>query len=482
MPGSGSRGSSPSSASGPGSRGATVLDGRCIQLVGMGLPFLPFAEALRPIGDSPAIAALAGRLHELPRLVPELAGPRAADTTDADRSDSRLRLFQEVVLVLETLSSQQPVVVALEDLHWADASTLDLLAFLAYGAARTRVLLLGTYRIEEVGPGDPLQRLAAGMLGGRAAVLLQLDPLDRDAVRALAVAGGGAAPSDALVDAIFTRSEGNPLFAKQLLAANARGEDALPPALRDMLLADVARLGAEGRSVLRIAAAAGRDAPYELLRAVTPLDELALAEALREAVEHDLLVPDQAAGTFRFRHALFAEAVYETLLPGEREVLHERIARALTEEPRLAMSGAAAAESAHHWTAARRPEEALAASLQAANEAEQVSGLTEALGHVERVLALWDEVPDAEELAGVALPAVLSRAAELASMSADSEDEPDLRRVVRVLDFDDAVDAETVAERLGVATATAERWLAALEQLRPRGAPRRRATAPRRSR
>ena len=85
--------------------------------------------------------------------------------------------------MLETLSSQQPVVVALEDLTWADASTLDLLAFLAYGAARTRVLLLGTYRSEEVGPGDPLQRLAVGMIGGRAAVLLQLDPLDRDAVR-----------------------------------------------------------------------------------------------------------------------------------------------------------------------------------------------------------------------------------------------------------------------------------------------------------
>ena len=230
-----------------------------------------------------------------------------------------------------------------------------------------------------------------------------------------------------------------------------------------MLLADVARLDAKGRSVLRLAAAAGRDAPYELLRAVTSLDELALAEALREAVEHELLVPDQAAGTFRFRHALFAEAVYETLLPGEREVLHERIARALTEQPRLAMSGAAAAECAHHWTAARRPAEALAASLQAATEAEKVSGLSEALGHVERVLGLWDEVPDAEELAGVALPAVLSRAAELAGLSAESDDEMDLRSVVGILDFDDRVDVETVADRLGIPVATAEKWLAALE-------------------
>jgi DNA-binding SARP family transcriptional activator/DNA-binding GntR family transcriptional regulator len=445
------------------SRGATVLGGRCIQLVGMGLPYLPFTEALRPIGDSPAIAALSGELHELPRLIPELAGAGALAPVDSDRTDSRLRLFQEVFLVLERLSAEGPVVVALEDLHWADASTLDLLAFLAHGVTAARVLLVGTYRPEEVLPGDPLQRLATAAIGARAAVALDLEPLDREAVEALVFASTDAPASAALVDTIFARSEGNPLFVQQLVAATARGDVALPPALRDMLLADVARLDADGRAVLRVAAAAGRDPPYELVRAVAPLDETALADALRQAVEHNLLLPDQGAGTFRLRHPLFAEAVYATLLPGEREVLHERIARALTEEPRLAVSGAAAAECAHHWAAARRPAEALAASLQAAVEAEEVSGLAEALGHVERVLALWDEVPDAEELAGVALPAVLWRAAELASLSTGSEEEMNLRSVVGILDFDDWVDVDTVADRLGVSAATADTWLAALE-------------------
>ena len=444
------------------SRGFTVLRGRCIQLVGVGLPYLPFAEALRPIGESPAVETLAGQLHELPRLVPDLADPGTPEPVAADRSDSRLRLFQEVLLVLERLGAEDPLILALEDLHWADASTLDLLAFLSPGLAEARVLLLGTYRTEEVGPGDPLQRLASGVIGARAAVSLELDPLDRDAVGALVRASSESPPPERLVDVIFARSEGNPLFAKQLLTAASRGDTSLPPALRDMLLADVARLDANGRSVLRVAAAAGRDAPYELLAAVTPLDELALAEALRQAVEHDLLVPDQAAGTFRFRHALIAEAVYDTLLPGEREVLHERIARALTDEPRLAMSGAAAAESAQHWAAARRPAEALAASLQAAREAEEISGLTEALGYLERVLVLWDAVPDAEELAGVALPAILSRAAELASMSSDREDEMDLRGVLGVLDFDDWVDVKTVAARLGIAAGTADKWLETL--------------------
>ena len=197
--------------------------------------------------------------------------------------------------------------------------------------------------------------------------------------------------------------------------------------------------------------------------AIMALDELELAEALRRAVEEQLLLADQSAGTFRLRHPLFAEAIYGTLLPGEPEVLHERIARALAEEPRLATSGAAAAERAHHWVAARRPQEALAASLEAAREAEKVSGLSEALAHVERVLELWDTVPDAEILARVELPAVLWRAAELASVSSEGESDIDLRGVVGVIELDEAVEPETVAERLGVSAGTAARWLAALE-------------------
>ena len=195
--------------------------------------------------------------------------------------------------------------------------------------------------------------------------------------------------------------------------------------------------------MLRVAAAAGRDVPYGLLAAVMPLGELELAEALREAVEHDVLVPEQAAGTFRFRHELFAEAVYGTLLPGEREVLHERLARALAAEPGLTASGATAAELAQHWVAAARPVEALEASLQAARDAEAVSGLTEALRHVERVLELWDEVPAAEQLAGLALPSVLAWAAELAGLSVQREDEVDARRLVGVLAPGESLDVET---------------------------------------
>ena len=144
---------------------------------------------------------------------------------------------------------------------------------------------------------------------------------------------------------------------------------------------------------MRLAAAAGRDVSYPLLRAVAGLPEPAVRESLRQAVEHGVLVADQATGSFRFRHALLAEAIYATILPGEREWLHARLA------DELARSAAAApAELAPHWAAAGRNEEALAASVAAAREAEAVFGLAEALAHLERALALWDAVPDAAAL------------------------------------------------------------------------------------
>ena len=135
-----------------------------------------------------------------------------------------------------------------------------------------------------------------------------------------------------------------------------------------------------------------------------------MRESLRRAVEHGVLVADQATGSFRFRHALLAEAIYATILPGEREELHARLA------DELARSGAASpAELAPHWAAAGRSAEALAASVEAARQAEAVFGLAEALAHLERALALWDAVPDAAELAGLDLAELCSWAAELAS-------------------------------------------------------------------
>ncbi len=365
-----------------------------------------------------------------------------------------------MLAILDRLAATHPVVLVFEDLHWADESTLDLVAYLVQAVGERHVLVLVTYRSDEIRPGDHLHRLATGLAGS----VLQLEPLAPEDVEKLLVANPSDTLPHPLFAAIVQRSGGNPFYATELLAAALRGETMLPPALREVLLGRLARLEPTSRSVLRVCAAAGRDTSYRLLAAVLPFDELVLAEALRQAVELDVLVSDQTTGTFRFRHELFSEAVYGTLLPGEREVVHERLARALAAEPELTPTGARAAELAQHWASAGRPVEALEASLLAAREAEAVSGLTEALHHVERVLELWEDVPGAEQLTGVALPALLAWAAELAGLSVQRTDEVDARRLVGILGPDESLDVDAVAIRLGVSREAATATLETLEQ------------------
>ena len=295
------------------------------------------------------------------------------------------------------------MLVVLEDLHWADSSTLDLVVFLAHNLGDRRVLLLATYRADEPSSAERVRRLAAGVRRSGTGLVLELGPLEPDELSALL----GDAPA-AVRDAIVVRSEGNPFFAEELLAA--AGSAGLPHGLRDVLLQRVAGLDDVTQSVLRLAAAAGREVGYPLLRATAALSEQELHESLRAAVEQRVLVADQATGRFRFRHALLAEAVYATILPGEREELHARLAQELA-------PSAPPGELAPHWAAAGRDAEALAASVEAARQAEAVFGLAEAHAHLERALALWPAVPDAAELAQVDLAGLCSWAAELAWQS-----------------------------------------------------------------
>jgi DNA-binding CsgD family transcriptional regulator/tetratricopeptide (TPR) repeat protein len=364
--------------------GFEVLVGRAIDLVGTELPYQPFVEALRPLGGFPLV--------------------------DGQAAGSQLRVFQETLALLLDRAAAAPLLLVLEDLHWADTSTLDLVVFLAHNLGDRRVLLLVTCRVDEPSSGERVRRLADGVRRSGSALVVELGPLDRVELTALLAARAGAPPPAALTDAILARSEGNPFFAEELLAAGAgdRGGP-LPHGLRDLLLQRVARLDHRTQGLLRLAAAAGRDVGYPLLRALAALPEPEVRESLRQAVEHGVLVAEQATGSFRFRHALLAEAVYATLLPGEREELHARLAE------ELARGGAAEpAELAPHWAAAGRTKEALAASVQAARQAEAVFGLAEALAHLERALRLWDAVPDAANLVQVDLAGLCARAAEAA--------------------------------------------------------------------
>ena len=243
--------------------GFDVLLGRSIDLVGTELPFQPFVEALRPLG-----------------AVRQIARPPAG---------SQLRIFEETLALLTERATAAPVLLVLEDLHWADTSTLDLLVFLTHNLHDRQVLLLATYRADDAPSAARMRRFADGVRRSGEAMRLELGPLARDDLVALLEARADAPVPAVVTDSIAARSEGNPFFAEELLAvADRTGE--LPSGLRDLLLERVARLDPATRSLVRLAAAAGRDVPYSLLRAAAALPENDVRESLRQAVEHGVLI------------------------------------------------------------------------------------------------------------------------------------------------------------------------------------------------
>ena len=227
-------------------------------------------------------------------------------------------------------------------------------------------------------------------------------------------------PERALVESVFERSQGNAFFAEELVDDRERGRRReLPPMLRDILLVRIESRSAAAQELLRVVAAGGGRVPERLLAAVSELSEAQRDEALREAVEHRLLVP-AGEDVYAFRHALLREAVYQELLPGERNRLHAACGAALAAQPELAGGpDAAAADLAYHWYAAHDLPRALAASVAAGRVAEQRSGFAEARAHYERALELWDRVADAEARAGLDLVALTLRAAEVANLAGD---------------------------------------------------------------
>ena len=394
--------------------GFDVLLGRSMDLVGTELPYQPFAEALQPLGDV-----------------------RAAG--------SQLLVFEATLALLTDRAAAAPVLLVLEDLHWADASTLDLVVFVAHNVDRRRVLLLATCRADEPASAARVRRLADGIRRSGAARVLELGPLDRAELVALLEAHGDALLPAAVRDAILARSEGNPFFAEELLAAACDEGGELPPRLRDVLTARVAGLDRPAQSLLRVAAAAGRDVSYALLVAVAAMPERAVRESLRAAVERGVLVADRASGRFRFRHALLAEAISAGILPGEREWLHARLADELARS-----GGAGPAELASHWALAGRSADALAASVAAARDAESVFGLAEALGHLERALSLWDAVPDAAAVAGAGLAELCARTAVHASQVGAAPRAVELaRKAIELAGTDDRPHAALLRVQLG---------------------------------
>ncbi len=244
---------------------------------------------------------------------------------------------------------------------------------------------------------------------------LALTRFDRAEVVSQLEAILGGAPAPSLVDSVLGRSDGNPFFAEEIVAAGGESAtDGLPATLREVLLVRVAALSPAGRSVLDAAAAAGRRVDPDLLAEVAGMTEPELEAAVREAIAAQLLVVEAppAAERYAFRHALVQEAVYGELLPSQRRRLHVALAQALERRGPTSDGGGASrmAELAYHWSAAADLPRALVASLAAAHGAMAERAFADAARQFERTIELWEQVPDAEGLVGSDLSAVLSEA------------------------------------------------------------------------
>ena len=437
-------------------RGFTVLSGQCAEL-GDSVPYLPLADALRGAAQSTGVRDALSSRPALGLLLPEGGeGP----TIDSDRSGlARQQMFGGVLGLLAELAAAAPVLLVLEDLHWADGSTRDLVTFLSRMLHRERVALIGTYRTDDLHRRHPLRPVVAELQRVPSVISVSLAPLDPSALAEHLMAGAAPGRIDATeLNDIVTRAEGNAYYAEELLAACLNGDpaehSALPAGLAALLLSRVEQLSDLTQQVLRAAAVAGRRADDELVQAASGLQAAEYEAAVREAVTHQLLVPDGTEG-YVFRHALLREAVYADLLPGERTRLHATMSSLLAEEHRLVVPGTAA-ELAQHCLASHDNPGAFAASVRAGQEAERLGAPAEAHRHYDQALALWDRVAEPEKTADMARGKLGLLSATNAADSGDIEHAVHLLRRLRQL-LANLVDKGAVALDVNLVSRIGER-------------------------
>jgi DNA-binding CsgD family transcriptional regulator/tetratricopeptide (TPR) repeat protein len=385
--------------------GFLVLHGESLEFGGEAFPYAPVVAALRELPldeeqddlDDDARGALAALL---PRLRLESGGRRVSGRFGQGR------LYELMLEQLSRAAARRPLLVVLEDVHWADRSTRDFVAFLARNLRAERIALALTYRTGELPPTHPTRRLVAELARRPLATRLDLEPLARDDVaRQLETIAGAAVPT-ALVDELHSLAGGNPFFVEELYAARREGCADVPATVADAVALRFDALSEPARSLLAVVAAAGGQATHAVIERCAPV---APGPPLREALDAGLLVRDRDDAGVALRHGLIGEVIYGGLVPAERLALHRAIAGALDH------TGAPPARLADQWQRAGAHADALAASLDAGAQAADAYAFAEASAHYERALALWDVVrpEDGDRVA------VLSRAAQAARYSGD---------------------------------------------------------------
>jgi class 3 adenylate cyclase len=380
--------------------GMAVMRGGCSEGE-VAIPYLPFVEAIGNHLMTVDIESVRRRLGPvaaapLGRLFPRLESDAGRPSESGDPLQSKIRLFESILLVLQDAAGTAGLLLTLEDLHWADASSLELLDYLARRLKHTRILLLGSYRSEEVDRSHRLVALTHGWRRAQIAQRIELLPLSAEEVGAMvgAIFGGRPARAD-FRDFLHARSEGNPFIVEEMLKAAldrgdilSRGERqqklvidlSLPRTVRELVLLRVARMSSSEVEILETAAALGPSFRYPTLVAVCGLDEDVVRGALGTFVRQQLMQEDRA-GQYGFRHDLTREVIYDDLIAPERERLHRRAAQALSELPQTTP-----AELAHHLLAAGQLQDAIPVCLKAAEDAERQLAYQSAVDLYQRVL------------------------------------------------------------------------------------------------
>jgi DNA-binding NarL/FixJ family response regulator len=471
--------------------GAAVLAGGGIG-VGEEPPFWPVLDALRRFlrepGNERAVKVLRpfgpplARLLRLPTLFSEpvrrpieglIEGPvdRTADRTAEGPVDgtepAALPTMELIYEVVAALADHAPVVLLVEDLHWADRSTRNLLVYLLANLSDEPVLLIATWSTEGLSGGRPLRSLLPLLRRDRRIRFVELAPLSRDAVASIVCDARQPAepePDEELIELVWRRSEGNPFVVEETLRAVGDGDRAaLPATLRQMVLGRVDLLPDAARQVVRALAVGEEPVEHQLLAEVVGLPEAELLSGLQAAVHRAVVVVDAGSWGYRLRHGLIREVIGQELLPGERTSLHRRYGLALDRlsdagDPRLA------ARLAHHWDFAGEVERALSATVDAARDAERLYGFAEASRHWHRAVELLGLKPSLGTDAEVAN--LLERAAEAAHLAGEHDSAvTTLRHRVR-LAAPTGLEAARLRARLGRMLLAAGRSREAVEAYR----------------
>lgn len=404
-------------------RGFLVASGRCYEPQGS-VPYFPFLEVLtRVYAASPASIRdeLPHRWAEVARLLPDQSiGASAGRESSGGNRDDRQRLFWQVSGFLQALIAVQPVAVLLDDLHWADTASLDLLQHLARQIHDRRILLLGTYRDVEVSRAHPLEAALRDLTREKLVERIAVKRLSLDGTRALIGATmREVSISDDFAHLLYERTEGNPFFTQEVVQAlvergdlfrrdgewdrKAIEEIEVPESVRSVIGQRLAHMGDDTQEVLHEASVLGQTFGFDVLATMSGRDEGALERALEEAMAAGL-VHEAGRDDYAFHHALIQQALYRELPTRKRRRLHRSAGEALGRLPEGKREGRAA-ELAYHFLEADEGERALPYAIKAGDAAEAVYAHAEAEKHyrtaVQTARELGDAVREAAALEGL---------------------------------------------------------------------------------